>query len=302
MNGTPKNRYPVSRIIASLILLCPLVSFPAASECQPGRVNEGSDQWIEPSIDALKSMGFNCLDEKRDLASSRRCVGRIPGYSGKVAIYIPIHFDPEKDPPSLITHFHGHVVENDSFEGTLNRYHLGTELHRSERNSLLIVPESTGKCDTYKKELSTANALQSFHSNVISILKKTGFFAESLPPDSITHEITGHSGAYWPIGNILRESMDLSPPVRVGLFDATYCSGKGENNPGLKTGSTACRGIHDYANQHPGSLKSYFLENSPTAKGSNILIPGPDRIALSQNRYNHFTVMNENYSAWLRQE
>ncbi len=302
MNGTLNNKNPVSRIIAFLILLCPLVSFPAASECQQRSVNEGNDQWIEPSIDAFKSLGFTCLDEKLDRVSSRRCVGRIPGYSGKVALYIPLHFDPEKNPPSLITHFHGHVVENDSFEETLNRYHLGTELHHSGRNSLLVVPESSGKCDTYREELSSANALQSLHSKVVSILKKTGLVAESLAPESITHEISGHSGAYWPIGNILRESLDRSPPFRVGLFDATYCSNTGEENPRLKTGATACRGIHEYAKKHPGSLKSYFLENSPTAKGSKLLIPLADRIGLSRNRFNHFTVMNENYSDWLKNE
>jgi len=263
-------------------------------------ISEVQDQSVERSIEELKKLGFVCLDEKRDFASSRRCVGKIEGYPKKVAIYIPIHFDPNRQPSSLITHFHGHVVENEPFEKTLNRYHLGTELHESGRNSLLIVPESTGKCDTYRQELSSVRALEQFHARVLETLKKTGLIPPEAAPETITHEITGHSGAYWPIGNLLRESLDRNPPFRVGLFDATYCSSTGQADSAQTNSSTACRGIYDYATRHPGFVKSYFLENTQTAEGSRRLIPEGDRIPLSTKHFNHFTVMNENYSDWLK--
>ncbi len=249
------------------------------------------DHDVDQAVECLKSAGFECLDERRDLESARRCVGKIPGYSKKVAIYIPIHYDSTETSPKIITHFHGHIVEHDDFTGTLKRYHLGTELYRSGLNRLLIVRESTGKCDTYAAELSTRARFEEFHQNLLGVLKGSGLVGEGVEPESIRHEITGHSGAYRPIGGILTGSLKDEQIERVGLFDATYCS---------DPSSASCNGLKEYAKRFPGRIKSYYLENSPTEKGSESLFRLQDRVKLSRKDFSHFTVMNGNYSDWMR--
>jgi hypothetical protein len=247
---------------------------------------------VNQAIERLKSAGFECLEEQQDSESVRRCAGRIPGYPKEVAIYIPFHYDMTETAPKIITHFHGHVLEDDDFTGTLNRYHLGAELHRSGLNRLLVVPESSGKCDTYAVELSTRSRFEEFHRNLLSLLKTSGLVGAVVEPGAIHHEITGHSGAYRAISGVLQGSLQDEKIERVGLFDATYCSSPSDSS---------CAGLRGYAKQFPGRIKSYYLEDSPTAKGSEMIFRREDRVKLSRKDYSHFTIMNENYSDWMRE-
>jgi hypothetical protein len=255
-------------------------------------MREVQDRDVNAAIEKLRACGFECLDERHDPESARRCVGKIPGYSKKVAIYIPIHYRMNETSPTLITHFHGHVVENDDFVGTLNRYHLGTELHRSGLNRLMIVPESTGKCETYLSELSTRARFEEFQQGVLGVLKTSGLVGREVDPAAVHYQITGHSGAYRPISGILQDSLQDERIERVGLFDATYCS---------TPESRSCLGLREYANRFPGRIKSYYLEDSPTSKGSEMIFRQEDRVKLSRKDYSHFTVMNGNYADWMRE-
>ncbi|MBU6152843.1 MAG: hypothetical protein KGP28_00950 [Bdellovibrionales bacterium] len=255
-----------------------------------GFSNEVKEHDLAASVRRLQSLGFVCAKEPE--GSPWRCVGKVPGYPKKVAIHIPVHFDLNETDPEIVTHFHGHVVQNDDFSGTLNRYRLDAELHRSGLSRLLIIPESTGKCDTYKTELSTRAQFDAFHHQLFILLKNSGLVAGASDAKAVRHRITGHSGAYRSIGGILSESLQDEKIERVGLFDATYCS---------SLSSPPCRGLKKFADRFPGKVKSYYLENSPTSEGSELIFRDEDRVKLSQGSYSHLTVMKKNYSDWMRE-
>jgi len=283
-----------------LLTLNPLGEVKATEACHsaPGTLSrlsgwlqELQDHDVAQAVEWLKAHGFTCLDSSHDLHSARRCVGRMKGYSKKVAIYIPIHYPVNQNPPTLITHFQGWTYHS-SFEETLAAYHLGNELHASGTNKLLIVPESEGKCDTYRNELSSSDQFARFNQEVQNLLRASGLIPEAMPGKEPIQEITGHSGAYFPIGNILR---DASLKVRrVSLFDAAYCSSPGLRNSAQTNSITACRGLKDYSDSHPGAVKSYFIEGTTTEKGSRLLFPKEACFPVSKT-VGHFDVMTRAY-------
>ncbi|NDE64058.1 MAG: hypothetical protein EB053_06880, partial [Chlamydiae bacterium] len=83
-----------------------------------------ADPPVEAMISRLSGLGFFCLKATQDPNSARRCVGRIHGYSKKVAIYLPVHYEPALNHQPVITHFQGWTVHG-SFEETLKFYQLG---------------------------------------------------------------------------------------------------------------------------------------------------------------------------------
>jgi hypothetical protein len=246
---------------------------------------------LDLALQRMRELGFECIQKSPKAGGPFQCLGRIPGYSKRVALYIPIHFDERNGAPRLITHFHGHVVRNDDFARTLTRYRLDVELSRSGLSLLLLIPESVGKCDTYREELSSRSQFEEFQMNLLGVLKNAGLIPSHVESRSLPFEITGHSGAFRAISGILQGSIDDGRIDRVGLFDATYCS---------FPLSASCRALGEYARRFPGRIRSYFLENSPTSAGSRELFPPEDRIELSQIRFTHFTVMRGNYSDWMK--
>jgi hypothetical protein len=247
-----------------------------------------TDVFLDQVIERLRAKGFVCLDVRGEPDSARRCVGRIPGYSKKVAVYIPVHYQPGQRDPGMITHFQGHSVDS-TFEHTLARYRLGNELHRSGMNKLLVVPESTGRCDTYRAELLTGAQFEGFQGRLQDLFQEVGLFAKDPELGTVTREITGHSGAYYPIGNILRSACGVPGPVlldgrclqvkQVALFDATYCSA-GNLSARVPEGSfnenTACQGLRSFAAAHSPKLRSYFRDPSGTSTGSRLILPKAD--------------------------
>lgn len=247
---------------------------------------------LEPVIERLKARGFVCLDPALDPNSARRCVGKIPGYPKKVAVYIPVQYDPEKSDPTLVTHLHGDVVDS-SFEATLARYRLGTELHRSGTDKLLVVPESSNICDTYRQHLSTGAQFNAFQNHLKDLFQEVGLFQKDPGPGTLTHEITGHSRAYLPIGNILKSACAPGVPAslssscvrvrQVALFDSIFCGSRNLQDPGAEAApgtfneNASCLGLRKFAQEHPGGIRSYYLEGSRTEVGTKLILPKMDQ-------------------------
>ena len=248
-----------------------------AFSCQPGSwLQEVKNVLLEPVIERLKSKGFVCLDPTKNPGSARRCVGTLPGYPKKVAVYIPIHYDTQESNPTVVTHLHGDAVDP-SFEKTLSRYRLGDELHRSGAKKLLVVPESVHQCETYRKHLSTGVQFDAFQNRLKDLFQEVGLFRKDPAFGTITRELTGHSRAYLPIGNILKSPS--ASVKQVTLFDSIYC---GYNNrldtnevvpAGTYNENASCQGLRKFAQEHSPRLRSYYREGSPTEIGTHMILP-----------------------------
>ncbi len=154
------------------------------------------------------------LDETKDYL---HCLNQFSSYPEVVHVFIPKNLDPSQ-PINLNIHFHGHNIEGwDHFDKKFGDY--GDFLAKSNKNSILVIPASTGKCTTYD---------QFFHSpqNGFKFLNETKLLFLPIKFGGIS--FSGHSGAYRVLNTIfgydkLEDNLKL-PVIGVGLFDATYGS------------------------------------------------------------------------------
>jgi hypothetical protein len=333
-----RRRRPKALIVMSAVLfVLPAGQSGASSDCRTNDRSLGNlQEWaqesrnamLEPVIQRLKARGFVCLNSARDPNSARRCVGKIPGYPKKVAVYIPVKYPIDQTDPTVVTHLQGDAVDA-SFEGTLARYRLGDELHRSGSDKLLVVPESINKCDTYREHLSTGEQFNAFQNQLKGLFQEVGLFRKDPELRGITRELTGHSRAYLPIGNILRNACGPgvsassgSPCVQlkqVALFDSIYCGARNrlDSNESAPRGSfnenASCQGLHRFAKDHPPRLRSYYREGSQTDIGTKLILPKRDpkheaaggactgRFPLKP-AVHHLSVMNGNFARALAED
>ena len=141
-------------------------------------------------------------------------------YSQPVIIAVPKGF---KQVDRVVVHFHGHrgICEpsNITPEKFIHGYYLLEQLVDQKMfNTVLVMPISLGKCETFEKELAP-------------------FFPQFRDwiSDSIEHHghdwiISGHSGAYRTIGTIMHNSVKMPDFIKkldgIIFLDATYTSGK----------------------------------------------------------------------------
>ncbi len=138
---------------------------------------------------------------------------KTPYYSEFLHFYIPqIKFSKN---PSLLVHLHGFNLENyDHFSKKFGDY--GNYLLESKANSILVIPESRGKCETYNSFFQSEKRTEDFFSG----LKKTITALTSETTNSLI--LSGHSGAYKSLNQILIYKNIFQDVKAIGLFDATY--------------------------------------------------------------------------------
>lgn len=145
------------------------------------------------------------------------CLNTLAQYPEPVHIFIPKKLDKSK-PIGMNIHFHGHNLQGYShFDKKYADY--GEFLSKAKTNSILVIPESRGNCETYDKFFKSPKDSFDFINN-----SKTLF--TPLKMNSLT--FSGHSGAYRVLNSIfghhgLEENINI-PVNGVALIDATYGS------------------------------------------------------------------------------
>ena len=137
-----------------------------------------------------------------------------------VAIFIPKTFRPGEK-VDLVVHFHGW---NHTVASTLPEYMLIEQFAASERNAILVVPEGPYNApDSFGGKLEDTNGFKNFIAEVGGALR--------MPPVLATNQfqigdiiISGHSGGYHVMGEILDHGGLADKIKEVWLFDALYGS------------------------------------------------------------------------------
>lgn len=118
----------------------------------------------------------------------------------------------------FIVHFHGHSNEA---QKALYYYKLAEQLRDSGRNAILIVPQGGKNVpDEDIGKFEKPEGFSRFMAEVMDTLKQD----KKIPADCKLGGIilSGHSGGYWPIAQVLAKGGLTSSTREVWLFDAAY--------------------------------------------------------------------------------
>ncbi len=166
---------------------------------------------------SLYSVEFDCVKQADSSDQVLHCKSKTNYYADVVHFYIPLnHYSSEPSlGTSLYVHFHGHNLKNyNHFSKIFGDY--GTYLLESRSNAILVIPESQGKCETYDHFFSDEKRTLNFFSGIKnSIQELIGDNVHSLV-------LSGHSGSYRSLNQILKYKNIFKEVRAVGLFDATY--------------------------------------------------------------------------------
>lgn len=133
-----------------------------------------------------------------------------------VAVVVPRDYDKESRADILI-HFHGWRNNTDK---CIRQFSLAQQVEASGRNLLLVVPQGPRDApDSFYGKLCDEGGFQRFIDELLDSL-----LADKLIPDRAIGRImlSGHSGGYYAIGNILRHGAYTEKISDVFLFDGLY--------------------------------------------------------------------------------
>lgn len=156
-----------------------------------------------------------CQKIVEETSDYTHCLSKVAGYPRPVHLYIPKNLDRSR-PVNMNIHFHGFNLEgHDHFDKSYGDY--GKYLAMSKHNTVLIIPESTGKCETYDSFFSSSK-------NTFSFLENSKKLFSPVVVSSLS--FSGHSGAFKVLDTIFSypklEEVSKMPVTGVALFDATY--------------------------------------------------------------------------------
>ena len=135
-----------------------------------------------------------------------------------VALFIPNGFR-ETGRVNFVIHFHGW---NNTVAGTLAAFQLVEQLVASGRNAVLVVPEGPRDApDSFGGKLEDPDGFKRFMDEVMATLRqRAGFKSHDFTLGHII--LSGHSGGYHVIANILDHGGLDQHIAEVWLFDALY--------------------------------------------------------------------------------
>lgn len=164
----------------------------------------------------LATKGFLCAPF--GATQGFRCQGRIQYYPKLINIFIPERFNPSKD-YSLLYHFHGFYLDpqQNPFNLEGGDGDFPQMITESQTSTLIVVPESTGRCDTYDSYFTSPEKTELFFLQVRNLL----------PGDPQQIMISGHSGADSLLGQLglwasQRKVGTLGAVMGVASFDSLY--------------------------------------------------------------------------------
>ncbi len=197
----------------------------AAARLQPLRQFISATLTTEFSAEAdiivqnFKRSGFVCDDKNSDRADRAiECKGQTSAYPKTVHVYIPRKLKNEKQIKKANYFFHG-FRNGQTFQKNKDNLNgvgdFAAMLEKSKaEDSILIVPESDGQCDDYKKIISNTKIFLDLQAE---IEKKSGAkFSETT--------LSGHSGAYLTLDALLKNPEIGHKVKSIAMFDSIYDS------------------------------------------------------------------------------
>lgn len=178
-----------------------------------------ADRVADPALTSalLEVQGFKC--EAPSAVTGTTCVGTVDGYPREVAIVVPPGFL-VRDRADVILHLHGFNLDNHPLSYMLSYFHFAQALAATHRNAVLVAPLSYGQCDDFNQSLADSAAhYRAFIDKVEAILQGSSL-VHVAEPASIT--LTGHSGAYFPLSEIIGNGVYADRTQELYLLDATY--------------------------------------------------------------------------------
>lgn len=120
----------------------------------------------------------------------------------------------------LVLPLHGFNLDHHPLRYMLSHFQYAHELALSKRDAILVVPLSYGQCDDFNQDLADSPAhFRAFVDHVLGAIQGAGL-ATSADPASIA--LTGHSGAYYPLGAVIQNGVYSDRINELYLLDATY--------------------------------------------------------------------------------
>ncbi|MDD4961246.1 MAG: hypothetical protein PHX07_03305 [Candidatus Marinimicrobia bacterium] len=134
----------------------------------------------------------------------------------RVAVQIPKAYRKGRR-VDLLVHFHGW---NNHIDRCIGQFELDIQLEASGRNMLLIVPEGPRNApDSFYGKLCEPGGFRRFLDELLDSLQNDGLIQRAEAGSII---LSGHSGAYVVIANILRQGGCTEKIREVFLFDGLY--------------------------------------------------------------------------------
>lgn len=147
-------------------------------------------------------------------------------------------------PTRVLLHIHGFrgVCDDNTLSSMLSSFGFLDLMKRAEAmNSVIIIPRSEGHETTFNNELSPR-----FNAFV-------KWVNQELNASSLEWTITGHSGAYQPIGSILNQENSLNIKIKnIVMLDATYSQRASYYNEWIPA-AAANPEMHVYSVTRPGT-------------------------------------------------
>ncbi|RMH25102.1 MAG: hypothetical protein D6691_10325 [Candidatus Hydrogenedentota bacterium] len=178
----------------------------------------GEAEWGTLGVAHLRTAPFP--DDSRTTGFvSKRGVFPFKGHydDDRVAFVIPKGFRPSRE-VDLIVHFHGHYNQ---CVKAIAQFRLGELLAASGRNAILIVPQGPKDApDSGGGKLEKPEAFRAFVEEALGVLQRNDFIPANAQVRHIV--LSGHSGAYRVMAQILDHGGLTERIGEVWLFDAAY--------------------------------------------------------------------------------
>lgn len=142
-------------------------------------------------------------------------------YPLEVYLFIPKKFN-HLLPWELILHFHGYRWEENFQKDVLDRTNFLKHVSDSEKNQILVLPKSLGRCETFHQYFSLhAHRFNIFLNHVVDVLsQQTSLFSA---PNKLS--LSFHSGSFVLAAQLLkfkRQSIFFQPRRLLQVLNHTY--------------------------------------------------------------------------------
>ncbi|MDD3094881.1 MAG: hypothetical protein PHD63_01395, partial [Candidatus Marinimicrobia bacterium] len=134
----------------------------------------------------------------------------------RVMVVRPENFR-KRNKTDMLVHFHGW---NNNIDRCIDQFALASQLEASGKNMLLVVPEGPRNApDSFFGKLCEPEGFRRFLDELLDSLHHDGLIRR---PEAGSVYLSGHSGAYYVMGNILRHGGCNAKIREVFLFDGLY--------------------------------------------------------------------------------
>jgi hypothetical protein len=201
------------RIIPCAVALLLMVSSLAAAP-----ILEFEDEpWGQLAIASLESAPYPHPSREEGFASSGSFYSRDPHYvDSSVAFLVPSGYE-AGDEVDLIVHFHGHQTR---IAEHIPQMSLGEQLEASGVNAILIVPQGPlNASDSRFGKIDEPGGFAALIEESLASLHRSGV-TRSETPGRIA--IMGHSGGFYPLGQVIANGDLADHIVELWIWDATY--------------------------------------------------------------------------------